>query len=61
MAEKAPADTKKDLARRLNAEAVGTGLLLATVVGSGKRERPLHGGWVGWRVRCPGSASDQHA
>src|ERR687884_2167099 len=35
MAEKSPVDTQMNLARRLTAEAVGTALLLATVVGSG--------------------------
>jgi glycerol uptake facilitator-like aquaporin len=46
MAEKAPADTKKDLVRRLTAEAVGTALLLATVVGSGIMGERLAGGNV---------------
>ena len=35
MAEKSLLDTKRNLTRRLTAEAVGTALLLATVVGSG--------------------------
>src|SRR5213082_1821601 len=35
MAEKSLLDTKRNLARRLTSEAVGTALLLAAVVGSG--------------------------
>jgi glycerol uptake facilitator-like aquaporin len=46
MAEKAPVDTQGNVARRLTAEAVGTALLLATVVGSGIMGERLAGGNV---------------
>src|SRR5918911_2499939 len=46
MAEKSPVDTQMNLARRLTAEAVGTALLLATVVGSGIMGERLAGGNV---------------
>src|ERR1051325_4860944 len=46
MAAKAPVDTQRNVARRLTAEAVGTALLLATVVGSGIMGERLAGGNV---------------
>src|ERR671930_1244921 len=46
MAEQSPVDTQMNLARRLTAEAVGTALLLATVVGSGIMGERLAGGNV---------------
>ena len=46
MAEKSLLDTTRNLARRLTAEAVGTALLLATVVGSGIMGERLAGGNV---------------
>src|ERR687884_236554 len=46
MAEKSPVDTQMNLARRLTAEAVGTALLLAAVVGSGIMGERLAGGNV---------------
>src|ERR687888_909663 len=46
MAEKSPVDTTMTLARRLTAEAVGTALLLAVVVGSGIMGERLAGGNV---------------
>jgi glycerol uptake facilitator-like aquaporin len=46
MAEKSPMGTQMNLARRLTAEAVGTALLLATVVGSGIMAERLAGGNV---------------
>ena len=46
MAEKSLLDTKRNLARRVTAEAVGTALLLATVVGSGIMGERLAGGNV---------------
>src|SRR5262252_7288320 len=46
MAEKSPVDTQRNVARRLTAEAVGTALLLATVVGSGIMAERLAGGNV---------------
>jgi glycerol uptake facilitator-like aquaporin len=46
MGEKSPVDTQMNLTRRLTAEAVGTALLLATVVGSGIMGERLAGGNV---------------
>src|SRR5215470_6680812 len=46
MAEQSPVETQMNLARRLTAEAVGTALLLATVVGSGIMGERLAGGNV---------------
>src|SRR6516165_3390084 len=46
MAEQSPVETQMNVARRLTAEAVGTALLLATVVGSGIMGERLAGGNV---------------
>src|SRR5213082_2019891 len=46
MAEKSLLDTKRNLARRLTSEAVGTAMLLAAVVGSGIMGERLAGGNV---------------